>query len=530
MNPAPAIQSLLVQAQTRIRSRSRAPIVALCLGMPGCHASESIDRNDSDTADIVDTIAPTDTELDPDESGTPRDDGASASVDTTLDDVVDATSTDSEQDTNTPPAPLEQALEAAGFRTEQGAVFSFRTTDCSGLSSCFFANPTSPYLIFGLPRRADSASPVDQPFDSADRRITVDTAWRIAPNEVVIVAGSTPPESAYFSFAHYVYSRFGPDGVATIFGPLGDALNQQTLARTVPSPFNAPFAIVLGSDETLLRAAETAIVTAEPDVAVDRLALDPTHVRIGLSATSDTFTLLGRIALFAYETAGEAWLADPAISIYRATFEDTYEPRVTEREPFTVPLAEPIEAVTSEDVDSAESATRAALSGYQFQILTFPSLHYFDVHTEQARCLPELINCQGMVGDTVYARTDWRPVEDDQVLVAVGVNHEVSGKATYSSVAAVVRSTLASTVAFDSRNMPTAAATLGVEGPNADALFVVAFARSCEGVTIPCQVLADVTPGDEVALLFRAYLEPGSGVAPAAAALTPPRAWRAVPQ
>jgi hypothetical protein len=437
---------------------------------------------------------------------------------------------DSRTDADTPESPVESALAAAGFRTQPGAVFSIRTTDCTGLASCFLANPTSPYLLFGLPRRPDESSLIEEPFDVAHRPTGMETTWRIAPNEVVVVVGRTPPEAAYFSFAHYVFSRVGPEGRTTVFGPLGNALNQQTLGRTAASPFDAPFAIVIGSDESLVARAEAALAVAQPDHAVDRFHLDPSQVRLGASDAADTIMLLGRIALFSDAARGEAWLTDPPIDIFRAEFAGPYEADPLEREPFTLPRNEPVEAVTAEDVDLAETAVRDALPGYQFQLFTFPSLNYFDVHAQQELCLPDLFNCQGMVGDTVYARTDWRPLEDDSVLVAVGVNHEASGKATYSSVAVVSRSALISTVVLDSRSMPGTAVSAGIDPPVADSLFAVAFARSCEGIELRCLALPDVAPGDDVALLFRAYLEPGAGVAPAAATLTSPRAWRAMPR
>ncbi|KXZ47100.1 hypothetical protein GPECTOR_38g337 [Gonium pectorale] len=160
---------------------------------------------------------------------------------------------------------IERALRASlSWVVQQGAVdFGFLGDDVPDCSpNCAFTNPNSPYGLTLLPeppfeaqRRSVGARPrqdrgVTPPsLANASASLVPGLApiYQLLRQEVVLVAGCTPPEraSAYFGVTPYVHTVWNEESRkwVTVFGSMGDTASTISLAhRPTPPPPTAEVA------------------------------------------------------------------------------------------------------------------------------------------------------------------------------------------------------------------------------------------------------------------------------------------------
>jgi len=113
-------------------------------------------------------------------------------------------------------------------------------------------------------------------------------------------------------------------------------------------------------------------------------------------------------------------------------------------------------------------------------------------------------------------------LDSDTFYVAYGVNHQKTGKATYTSVTVVNWRDKVSPASFKNSDMHGSAEFYLGDVPNADKLYAWKIARpgNC-GAYETCREIGDspctqgVGEGDPIAFVFRAYLEPETQTGPA---------------
>jgi hypothetical protein len=456
-----------------------------------------------------DADADADADADPDAD-------ADADADGDADDAADA------------PAPtveaLIAALEADGFEVQEGRfAFTDLSDCCLPGHSCYGNNPSSPYAGYYLPR-----GPGQTAANPGEDASGIASSWRLRADEAVIFVGRTPPANRYFSFRSYMFDRLSPDTGRreTVFASLGDSLNQLVIA-TMGTPGGAPGdpfeqeTIVVttadaGIDERVRAAAESVGWSR----AIMNTDVIPAGVgRMGLEEDADTFNQVFRVALFDDAEAGDAYLADPPAVVLRAT----------PRTPATPdPYAEPAPRVrgtgsTEEHLRAAAERLREAIVAAHSGFAATPLA--VDPSTgSPASCIELYVNCNGDNRDTVYLGTDDFAFADspDDFVVVYGVNHELTGKSTYSNFAVYALRHLIGVAAIDSRRMPGSAEVYLPGDPDAGSLYAWKVARECGDDPHCVEIPVDcpgVPAGGRSWIMFRAYLESATRTAPLASEL-----------
>jgi hypothetical protein len=427
-----------------------------------------------------------------------------------------------------------EELETKGFIVQKGMVNRFTIKDCANMPTCFAANATSPYLLFSLPPFPGVSKPTPAGAFELVPGIPkgMSPTLRLREDEAVVIYGRTPPKSKYFSIIPYVFVRFyGDKGSQPIFASASDATNNVNIKTSDGGPFNASTVFIIVSDKAVESSIRKSLIQAGfNQTIINTIVVSPQIVKLGLSLESDILMMLGRIALFEDTTAGEKYLNDPPLNIFR----------VTPREKLKVqnPIPAPIrkkrakgnsESIYLDAINMIESNIRKKFEG---NIIEEFSIASFDLITEclnPDNCLSAMTRCNGEVSDTVYAvgpmHSDYRVndrdrgviVQDNDLFVVFGVNHEAAGRALYSSAVIGNSKKLTGFDDFTSLEMKGSAEEFLPNHPLADKLYAWKVARNCDGIK-NCAEIPEEFPGvardEPLYFVFRAYVQPGSDISP----------------
>jgi len=216
-------------------------------------------------------------------------------------------------------------------------------------------------------------------------------------------------------------------------------------------------------------------------------------------------------------------------------------PKTRGMDPFATPAVTVRGSGTNENsmVDSLAALRKAILARHA----TYTAEEY-DTKTwipEGRECVALNMECIGENHDTVYLRmpgsiTDY-PVAGPRLftlsenpndfMIVYGVNHVITGKATYHSVSAYGNDRLNGLVTLTHRDFAGSASKYLPNDPNANSLYVVKVARHCSAnETDPClEIPAGGCPVNDIKsygsptaaemfLVIRAYVDPASNVGP----------------
>ena len=416
----------------------------------------------------------------------------------------------------TPPQDAREALTRRGYVVQDGAlVFSTMEGCCDPMANCWGNNPSTPYGTYALPpgpgRPIRDDALLDD-FGPVPKGLSRDFLLR--PDEAIVWVGTLPPTAKYIGLRTYLGKRPGEN--RAIIGSLGPSLNQMVLGeqRGSSAIWGEPVAVVTSADAAVEREVTEALIAGgwDPDhIAVDRLP--PEVVNLGDDAAlHDTLFGIVRVAVYEDVAAGEAWEANPG-ELWRVT------PQIERSVSEPHPIPELLErgAGTDEDawVDAALALGEAVIEkhgpdGYLREVRPY--------WRETLECIDSTQSCTGDLRDR-HAAVTWpfRLPTEGSYLVSFGVNHERTGKASYSSVSVQTIASQRGISSFASDKMPRSASNY-LDHPLVDDLYVVIFARTCEGFEAPCIEVPWDCPGgpstEDFKITARAYLEPATGTAP----------------
>ena len=436
-------------------------------------------------------------------------------------------------DTAPPMEPLAAflaSMDATGHDVREGGVF-FSTYDgcCDEGAQCFGNNPATPYGTHVVPTLPDEAPSEDvlQPWGTLpDPALT--RSVRLRHDEALVYIGRVPPESAYFSVRSYQLAATDEEGeVVPTIGSLGEPLNHLSIAaeRGVdPSEvWGTPLVVITSADRAVENRLRARLEEAGFDPAhihADRMTYEVLHM--GLDAEADLYGVVWRVALPTDEAAGEAYRDDHGGVVLR----------VTPRAPRELVAPHPRPSFQRLGAGTDEEAWTEALDALQAAILAaYPDAASL-VDTAKPSFQPTLdclarARCAGDIRDRMARVVHDFILEDDAFVVAFGVNHQRTGKASYSNVAVVEEVHGLGLAGFSSADMPGSARAFLPDEPLVDDLFVWMVRRDCSGQTVPCVEVPTgcpgVDPGGRMRVTFRAYLDPSSGVAPAPWEMRPDR-------
>lgn len=422
-------------------------------------------------------------------------------------------------------------LDAAGYEVREGEFLFFELEDCKHLESCYGNNPASPYGLYALPVPEGIESEGGLFIPSSEDPIM----WRLRKDEAVLFFGRTPPKSRYFGLTSYIFSRNEKD----IFASLNDAINPLTVNLDTDGSYEDAFdkdAVFIHtadnqSYEDILAALDVAGVSRDI-VTLDPLPFD--IMRMGGELAADIFGILFRVALPDDPAQLAEYRKAPPAFVLRIT------PKQARGTISPVPSVEPLTRVTDpkteEDLEEELDKLEMVLQE------TYPTMEDANPRTYPApvygrKCIEGEYRCFGDTGDTSYMLNPaLRSMGLDDMYIVIGVNHEATGNARYSSIS------IYDTEGFVGVNTITSIDMVGSidryipEHPEREKLYAVAFARTCPRDLLDAGHCVEVSTGfpgipldAHPVFLSRAYLEPGKTVGPRTIALVPARVFKVSP-
>ncbi len=321
----------------------------------------------------------------------------------------------------------------------------------------------------------------------------------------------------------------------TLFNSIGDTINNMTIntRSAATNLFNQPVIIISTADkkvDTLVRNAAKTAGYSQDIINTD--VIPSSAVKMGLGDGTDLFGFVSRIAVPRDRNELDAYIKDPGSVVFRLT------PKVTMRpEPFPVPALR-VRGTGKTELDllpAVEELRQAILAQYQnFQATEVPT---FVALPEGFTATQSKINTLGDNRDAAYfsnveidawtkagdCRRDAAfilPDDPDEFIIIYGVDHEATGKATYSNCVIYGLQYLNGVASVDSREYQGSADDYIPGHPQAQYLYAWKIARKNDGDLHCLEVPAGpqrygISPDDKIILLFRAYLERATKAGPA---------------
>jgi len=415
---------------------------------------------------------------------------------------------------------FQQALEQDGFVVQNGNLSYFNVIDLYNkglIQNCFGNNPATPYIAFWLP---PGPGQTGRSILETPRGLAVD--WHLRPDEAIVYIGKTPPECSYFSYRSYVFDKYYPneDVHKRVFGDLGDTLNLKTIkTEGTPNgdqgnPFNKTAVIISTADKGIDKRIRNAAESAGYSPSIINTDVIPSSIlNMGLDNRSDTFAFVIRVNFFEDKLAGDAYVNDPPGTVLRISPKEPME-----LDPYGVP-----ELRVRGTGNASELDLMPELDELRQSILNkYGDLRATDLETHVALYTPPQgydgiqrgENVLGSNRDTFYLNTTPFTLGNDsnEFLIVYGVNHAVTGKATYSNFALYGIDIMNGVGCVNSQELSGTAEEYLPDNPKSKYFYVWKVARNCSGdphcLEIPWGVKAYGIELDQPACVaFRGYLE-----------------------
>lgn len=424
-------------------------------------------------------------------------------------------------------------LERNGFIVTPGDPIKF---DPIG-KYCEGRYPNALYANFGAPYTSAAIKPSPRftaglPGELKDIALEL-PIFRLAPDEAIVLVGLTPPPEAYFSYQIYLATRRFSEGSLPelLLNSLGDTVNIHTINTIGPDRFQRPMVLIFTADQRIDARIRAALLRAGyPASIINTIVVPSATLKLGFERGSDTFLIANRNALWVNKDAGTAYVDSPTFRVARltpavpATLDPFPAPPLRVRGTgqteidLTPKLAKLREAILEHYEGLGYTATEyitktVAYEGYDFterQVTTLGDTR--DALYLGAGNLPE------------FGLTDDLTLKQGEFLIAYGLNHMATGKATYVNLNSYTSgpSKMALGSAF-----PIDLAGSAYQYPGADGEFTYAYkiSRDCEvgeDYCLPVKVPVDgctnkdgseiLTDDSPLGVIFRIYLEPVTSI------------------
>ena len=436
----------------------------------------------------------------------------------------------------------EQATKA-GYVVQEGKVGLVELDEmyCNNtLWTSDYPNPNSPYIGGGVP-----------PVPGQEPTIALPSSFRLREDEAVVVIGITPPQMAYFGLNFHMLrgSMMEKIGPPILWIPVTDPVNNLTLRKTGPTPFNQPFAVVAtGHWQTqdrvhqMLRAAGLGAVTNDQ-------VISPSLFHLGLGPGSDEFAFAMRTALPESKSDLDGYLErldndDPAarpVHIFRVRPKSVSD--ANQIEPVLSPDPLPVPPLRVAGTGRGELDLTPTLQLLRQRIIDkHPGYRATDIRVDpwfddpypglqrnMITVLPGQDGVDGATSDALYLATPNFTLPGGAFLVAYGAHHRATGKATYSSVSVYADAAVgAGLVTVQSPDLQSSARDYINDQPNADMFYAWTFTRASSNDTSHTTQVIPTTdfcktryPGTDrpvdlntLRVGYRAYIEPTTAIHP----------------
>jgi hypothetical protein len=349
--------------------------------------------------------------------------------------------------------------------------------------------------------------------------------WQLNPDEAIVLVTKTSPECAYFSYCGFIFYKYYEKDQQRkwVWTSYNDPLNNLTIKTSgTPdgakgNPFNQDTIIIVTADKgTDQRIRSAAVSAGYSESIINTYVIPSAMVKLGIGPEYDTMVFGQRMALFADEKAGDAYVnaVSAAIRIIPKS--------QAKLDPFPAPELR-VRGTGKTEIDlqpALDELRRAILAKYN---------NLSSAELETSLWLPESYEAvqtetyvAGESRDTVYLRCDTLTLGDDadEFAIVYGVNHAATDKATYANCNFYGEAGWNGVAGIYSTEYAGSAEEYLPGNPLAKYLYVCKFARSCNSektcVVVPTGPKAHGVAIDEPAFIgFRAYMEPATKVGPA---------------
>ena len=413
-------------------------------------------------------------------------------------------------------AAFQNALKQDGFDVTPGAAVAWNPAAayCANQAESALYFNKEPYLLALVPQSGQPPSPSSGEF-------------QLSSGEAVVMIGLTPPPAKYFSYTPYLDWKTYPDGRKRVLATLRDAVNNVTVKTIGPAPFNAPVALIFTPDQTTDARVRAALQRAGyPAAIINTVALPASMLNLGQGANADQLLIGLRNAIWQDPDAGAAYVKNPPLSVFRVT------PHIpAAANPFPAPhLRVRGTGQTEMDQMNKLAQLRAGIIGRN------PGLHATDIAVmpmcyEGYDLIQRGFPLCGDSRDAFYIGAGLPgydstriTLELDEFVMLYGVNHVVTGKATYMNTNIYASETAKLTLgAIDDRNFPgTASGYLPAGDAAANLMYAYKVSRSCGGesncleLSVPqgCTRLT-LDSSTLLGVFTRIYVEPTTKIGPA---------------
>lgn len=418
---------------------------------------------------------------------------------------------------------LKAALSQAGFLVPQQdgklAEFDMIPVCCAAASQykCMYNNVNAPYLCSRVVPPGPGESNVTLPPNN----------FHLGQNEALILVGQTPPPMAYFSYTVFMGTRrttrfpYNYGNFSLVNDYVADSINNLTVHTSGPpyDPFNRQMLLFIVADQQVeARVREAARTAGYPPSMFNTIVLPPAILHLGVDAKADSFFLVQRTALPRQQEALDEYLTHSQ-TLLRVTLQDpAWQPK-----PIPVPrVAVRGTGRTELDLVPAVDALGEAIKARYGGNAAEQRVDW--LNWEGFTGLQEEFNEMAPSGDALGPRTAAQfnlPSGKGNFAIVYGVNHQATGKATYSSFTLYEDNLW---LGLDTVTNPQYAGSatdyLPADYPDVDKLYAWKIAWDCEGdvhcVTVKnpgCATLnlADASP---YRIIFRLYVEPATKTGP----------------
>lgn len=297
--------------------------------------------------------------------------------------------------------------------------------DCNGNNANF------PYLVLQSP---------PSPRTNIIEQLPI--IFQMDADEAFVIIGRTPPECKYYSYRSYLVNRYYEDETPPkrkkIYASLGDTINNYNITRYhgYVEPYESPIVIISTGNQKTQEAVRDAVIQA--GISEDNILYDiipPDTVRFGLDSKADGLNILHRASIFAKDQVGDTYTDYPTLEIIRVTPKEPLEMVPLE----APPLRERATGVTESDIDGRLGPTVDLLRAEIIKRYGSQYLYYTEMGTkvwlvEGQEAIEEGLNVLGETRDTLYTCTDTFVLDEDDLIVVFGVNHNKTAKAVYGNV------------------------------------------------------------------------------------------------
>eukprot|EP00592_Proboscia_alata_P015121 CAMPEP_0194392896 /NCGR_PEP_ID=MMETSP0174-20130528/122994_1 /TAXON_ID=216777 /ORGANISM="Proboscia alata, Strain PI-D3" /LENGTH=588 /DNA_ID=CAMNT_0039188515 /DNA_START=97 /DNA_END=1864 /DNA_ORIENTATION=+ len=419
---------------------------------------------------------------------------------------------DNNADREAAAATFKSYMENKGYLVDKGEFQFWSPEDCEeeGGLKCFGNNPDSPYGVYSFHNDFEGEYTRDLNLD-LERRLRIDEAvvfFGLTPplakyfgfthylgrrtfeeDEAVVFFGLTPPLAKYFGFTHYLGRRINKirAGSTRKSSSLSDAINPMNIKVTgdgsYEASFNSDVCIVTTGDQNMFEAVKEGMQYAGvPPEVMNLQVLSSDTLNLGNDRTRDSITWLHRIMRFIDKDAGNAYMENPPVHLFRVS------PKVPVDRALVVPY--PLPDRMNRATGVGEIDLRSSVQGLEavlrrlfhlradislFQAKSKPTA------TQGEQCLEDNANCKRDNPDAAYfANLPGYTLGQNDVFIIYGINHVKTGYAKYMSVTLYGLNGIAFASLNSEDDMEGTAAKFIPDSPNVDKLFAVVMARDCQ--------------------------------------------------